>query len=169
MRKAMLSAIAIFAVALVPAMVSAAKVIVPEGTEIKVKFDAAAEVNSGKLGKGAVVKIFLVEDIKIGGKTIVEAGAEGTAAVEDAVAASRPGDPGKIKIAFVDLNTKGAYKASDDGKIKLSGSVADEGGGRKIISWIFILGLFIKGGQGEIDTALDYPATIAESVILESN
>ncbi|MCU0640450.1 MAG: hypothetical protein MUF59_11380 [Candidatus Krumholzibacteria bacterium] len=169
MRKAILAALAILAMAAVPAAVFAAKVIVPEGTEIKVRFDSAAKVDSGKLEKGASVKIVLAEDIKIGGKTIVEKGAGGTAVVEDAVKASRPGDPGKIKITFADLETKGDYKAALNGKIRLAGSVSDEGGGRKIISWIFILGLFIKGGQGEIDTALDYTATIAESIILESN
>ena len=169
MRKALLAGLAILAMIAVPAAVFAAKVIVPEGTEIKVKFDPAEKVNSGKLEKGATVKIVLSEDIKIGGKTIVEKGAGGTAVVEDAVKASRPGDPGKIKVTFVELDTKGDYKAALNGKIKLAGSVSDEGGGRKILSWIFIFGLFIKGGQGEIDTALDYTATIAESIILESN
>ncbi len=116
------------------------------------------------------MKIVLAEDIKIGGKTIVEKGAGGTAVVEEAVKASKPGKPGKIKVTFFDLETKGDYKAAAlNGKIMLAGSVSDEGGGRKIISWIFILGLFIKGGQGEIDTALDYTATVAESIILESN
>ncbi len=49
MRKAMLAALAILAVAAVPAAVFAAKVIVPEGTEIKVRFDSAEKVDSGKL------------------------------------------------------------------------------------------------------------------------
>jgi Fe-S oxidoreductase len=81
MRKAMLSALVILAVAAAPAMVYAAKVMVPEGTEIKVKFDSAAKVDSVKFKKGDVVKIILAEDIKIGDKTIVEAGAEGSGRV----------------------------------------------------------------------------------------
>ncbi|MBU8920735.1 MAG: hypothetical protein KOO63_02635 [Bacteroidales bacterium] len=151
-----------------PAASFAAKVVLPEETEIKVKFDPAMMIDSGKLQAGVTISIYLAEDIKIGGKTIIEAGAEGTAKVEEAVSASRRGKPGMIKIAFVSLAPKGAYAAADGEMIKLSGAIENEGGSRKLISWIFIAGLFIKGQQGTIDTALEYPAMIGETIILKS-
>ena len=154
---------------MVPAASFAGKVVLPEDTEIKVKFDPAMMVDSGKLQAGVTISIYLAEDIKIGGKTIVEAGAEGTAKVEEAVSASRPGKPGMIKIAFVALAPKGAYSAGDGEMIKLAGVAADEGKSRKFVSWLFIAGLFIKGQQGAIDTALEYPATISETIILKSD
>ena len=108
------------------------------------------------------------EDVKIGGITIVEAGATGTAEVKEAIAASKPGNPGKIVLAFTDLEPKGQYISIEGSKIKLSGEIEEEGGGRKILSLLFILGLFIKGGEGEVDTALEYEATVEETIILES-
>ncbi len=155
-------------VLIAPVASFAAKVVLPEETEIKVKFDPAMIVDSGKLQAGVTISIYLAEDIKVGGKTIVEAGAEGKAKVEEAVSASRPGKPGMIKIVFVELAPKGAYSAGDGEMIKLAGMVEDEGGSRKIVSWLFIAGLFIKGQQGAIDTALDYTATIGETIILQS-
>jgi hypothetical protein len=147
----------------------AGKVVLPEGTEIKVNFDPAMKVNSGKLQTGVNLAIFLAEDIKVGGKTIVEAGAEGVAKVENAVSSSRPGKPGQIVIKFIELGTKGKYTTQENARIKLAGSVEDKGKGRKVLSWLFIFGLFIKGSQGEIDTGQAYPATIAETVVLESD
>jgi hypothetical protein len=168
MRNITLVALAILAVVMVPAMVFAGRVAVPEGTPIKVKFDSTKQVNSGKLQAGDTISISLVEGIAIGGKTIVEAGATGIATVKEAVRASKPGKPGKIVMSFVELSPKGSYRSKDGSMIKLSGVAEDKGGGRKIISWLFILGLLIKGGQGDIDTALEYPATIGETIILES-
>jgi hypothetical protein len=146
----------------------AGKVQLTKDTQLKVKFDSPKRISSGSLQKGEDVAIYLAEDFKIGGETIIEAGAKGTAKVKEVVKASRPGKPGKIAISFVSLGSKGAYKAAGGKEIKLTGSIGDDGGGRKILSWLFILGLFIKGGQGQIDTALEYPATVAETIILES-
>ncbi|MCX5752996.1 MAG: hypothetical protein NTW97_05040 [Candidatus Krumholzibacteria bacterium] len=152
-----------------PGEAFAGKVSLPKDvTKIDVKFDPAARIDSGRLKAGDSVSIYLAEDYKIGGITVIEAGAKGTAIVKKAVKASRPGNPGMIEISFVDLKPKGSYRSKDGGAIKLSGVAADKGGGRKIISWLFILGLLIKGGQGEIDTALVYPATVSETIILES-
>lgn len=145
------------------------KVVLPEKTEIKVKFDSALQINSGKLQPGLTLSIYLAEDIKVGGITIVEASAEGTAKVEEIVEASRPGKPGKITVAFSELGTKGKYRTAKDAKIKLAGSIEREGKSRKLLSILFIFGLFIKGSQGEIDTAQEYTATISETIVLESD
>jgi hypothetical protein len=168
MRSKALSALAILALVMAPAAAFAGKVAVPEGTPVKVKFDSTKQVNSGKLHEGDTISISLVEGVTIGGKTIVEAGATGIATVKEAVAASKPGKPGKLVMSFVELSPKGSYKSKDGSMIKLSGVAEDKGGGRKVLSWLFIFGLFIKGGQGEIDTSLEYPATVGETIILES-
>ncbi len=169
MRKRNLLVVAVLLVSLLPAGAFAGKVVLPEETAIKVKFDPAIKINSGKLQPGLTLTIFLAQDVKIGGATIIEAGAEGTAKVEEIVPASRPGDPGKIKISFVDLGTKGKYHAADNARIKLGGFVENEGKGRKLLSWVFVLGLFIKGSQGEIDNMLEYPAIIKETTVLETS
>lgn len=153
---------------ILPAGVFAARVVIPEETEIKVKFSPTVEVKSGKLQPGIELPITLAEDIKIGGKTIIEAGAEGKAKVLEITDSSRPGKPGFIKVGFVELGTKGEYKTADGSMIKLAGVAEDKGKSRKLLSWIFILGLFIKGSDGEIDTAAVYPAMIKETVILET-
>ena len=146
----------------------AGKVVLPEGTEIKVNFEPTMKVDSGKLQPGLTLAIYLAEDIKIGGKTIVEAGAEGLAKVKSTVEASRPGKRGHIIISFTELGAKGKYNTLNNAKIKLAGSVENEGKNRKLLSWLFIFGLFIKGSQGEIDTAQSYLATIDETIVLET-
>jgi len=157
------------ALIMMPIAADAGRISLPKDvTKLMVKFDPAARIDSGKLQKGDTLSISLAEDLKVGGITVVEAGAKGMAIVKETVKASRPGKPGKIVVAFVDLKPKGDYRSKDGGNIKLAGVAEDKGGGRKIISWLFILGLFIKGGQGEIDTAQAYPATVGETIILES-
>jgi len=146
----------------------AGKVVLPEETEIKVKFDPNMIVNSGKLQPGIPLLIFLEEDIKVGGKTIVEAGATGKAEVVEVVKASKPGKPGFIKIAFTELEPKGAYKTADNAKIKIAGFAEGQGKGKKLLSYIFFFGLILKGGQGEIDARQSYPAIIKETIILEN-
>jgi hypothetical protein len=161
--------LAIVVALLMPVGADAGRISLPKDvTKIIVKFDPEARIDSGRLKKGDSLTIHLAEDVKIGGITVVETGARGTAIVNEAVKASRPGKPGKIVISFVDLSPKGSYRSKDGGTIKLSGVAEDKGGGRKILSWLFILGLFIKGGQGDIDTAQPYEATVGETIILES-
>jgi hypothetical protein len=145
----------------------AGKVMLPEGTQIKVRFPANVKISSGKLGAGVPLLFNLEESITIGGKAIVEKGAEGTAVIKEVVKASKPGKAGKIVIDFVDLQPKGAFKTPENAKIKLSGSITAEGKGKKLMSYLFIFGLFIKGGQGEISPNVSYTAQIAESIILE--
>jgi hypothetical protein len=145
----------------------AAKVQVPEGTEVKIKFPSSIKISSGELGTGVPLLFSLAEPISVGGKVIIEKGAEGTAVVKESVKNGRGGKPGKIVVEFVDLATKGAFKTLDDSRIKLVGEVSAEGKGKKLLSYLFIFGLFIKGGQGELSNKDVYTAQVAESVILE--
>jgi len=148
--------------------VQAAKVQVPAGTEVKVKFDSRAAVNSGDAVAGVPILIELAEPITIGGKIIVEEGAKGTAVVSEVKKAGKGGKPGNIKVEFVDLEPKGLFKAPEGAKIKLAGTAEGKGKGKKTLSYLFIFGLFIKGTQGELSTTQAYPATVADNIILES-
>jgi hypothetical protein len=147
---------------------SAGKIMIPQGTEVKVRFDPNMKISSKTTSEGIPLLINLAEPIAIGGVTIVEKGAVGTATVAKAEKAGKGGKAGFIKIEFVSLDAKGDFKLPEGTKIKLAGSAEDKGKGKKIISWLFILGLFIKGGEGTIATDQFYTATVAENIILES-
>jgi hypothetical protein len=148
--------------------VQAATIQLPKGTEVKLKFVEGMKISSGDLSKGIPIIAYLEEAIEIGGKTVVEKGAQATANVAEVTPAGKPGKPGHIKIEFVELETKGAYQSIDGSKIKLTGILENTGKSKKTLSLIFIFGLFIKGTQGEITTNAVYTVQVAESIILES-
>jgi|WetSurMetagenome_2_1015567.scaffolds.fasta_scaffold05696_5 hypothetical protein len=169
MKALSMTVLAIVAVLMAPVGADAGRISLPKDvTKLMVKFDPAKRTDSGKLQKGDTLSISLAEDYKVGEIVVVEAGAKGIAIVKEAVKASRPGKPGKLVVSFVELSPKGSYKSRDGSTIKLAGVVSDNGGGRKILSYLFILGLFIKGGQGEVDVAKPYEATVGETIVLES-
>jgi hypothetical protein len=146
----------------------AGKVVLPEGTEIKINFDPNMKISSGKLQKGIPLLVYLAEDVTIGGEVIIEAGAEGKAEVLEITPASKPGKPGHIKVGFIELSPKGKFIRADASTIPIMGEIEAEGKGKKLLSYIFIFGLFIKGGQGTIPTDAVYPAKIKETVIMQS-
>ena len=146
----------------------AGKIEVPEEEVVKIRFESATPITSGTVTKGIPLLIRLEEAIMVGDEILVEKGAQGTAIVSEVEKASKPGKPGKIKIEFSEIEPKGSYVSLDDSKIKLSGSVESQGKGKKLLSLLFIAGLFIKGGEAVINTDSVYTATIAESIILES-
>lgn len=158
---------AVAVVFLIGANVFAAKVQIPEGTKISVKFPATMKISSGKISAGIPLAFELARPIEIGGKVIVEKGARGTAVVKESVKARRGGKPGKITVEFTELMPTGNFKSAESAGIKLKGSVTAQGKGKKTLSYLFIFGLFIKGGQGEIPTDKYYEASVAESIILE--
>jgi hypothetical protein len=147
--------------------VTAATIQLPRGTEVKAKFSPGMQIKSGQVEKDIPLLFTLAEPITIGSKTLVEAGAQGTAKVTEVEKAGMIGKPGYIKIEFIDLEVKGAYKLLQGDKIKLEGEIENKGKGKKILSIILGFGLIIKGGQGEIDTGQTYTAKVAETVILE--
>lgn len=146
----------------------AGKVQLPEGKEIKVRFDPKMKISSGNLEKGVPLQIYLMEPIEIAGVVIVPKDAPGTAVVADVKKAGKPGKPGMIKIEFTELEPTGDFKSTDGEKIKLSGTIEKKGGGKKLLSYLFIFGLFIKGGEGTIDPNGIYTATVKEGIILEN-
>lgn len=149
------------------AVVQAAKVQIPEGTKISVRFPASLNISSGEVSEGIPLLFTLAAPIEIGGKIIVEKGAQGTAVVKECVKATW-GSPGKIVLEFVDLEPKGDFATLDGSRIKLAGTVTAEGKGKPFYSYFPLLyGLFTKSGQGKIPSNQIYAASVAESIILE--
>ena len=142
----------------------------PAGTEIKLKFNADAKINSGEMEPGTELAVTLVEPIMVGEVLLVAAGASGKAIVAEVEKASAPGKPGRIVVEFTELGTRGGYRTVDGTPLKLAGKVEKVGKGKKILAYVTIVGIFlIKGGQGEIDTNEIYTATIGETVVLQSD
>ncbi|MCK5125862.1 MAG: hypothetical protein KAR42_06370 [candidate division Zixibacteria bacterium] len=145
----------------------AATLQLPKGTDVKVKFTQGMKLSSGTLGQGVPIICHLAEDVRIGDKVVVEAGAQATAVVSDVKKSKGGGKGGYIKISFNELETKGAYNTVDGSKIKLSGYIENTGKGKGFFPYLFFV-LFLKGSQGEISTDAVYTVKVAESVILES-
>jgi hypothetical protein len=147
---------------------SATVVRLNKGTEVKVQFTCDGKVSSGEFDKGDSVDIALTEAIIMDDSTIVEKGAAGKAVVIKAEKSGKGGKPGYIKVAFVSLQPKGAFTTDGGAPIPISGEVENKGSSKKTCSYIAFFGLFVKGGNGEIDKATVYTATIAESIKLDS-
>ncbi len=138
----------------------------PVDKDIKVSFDIAdgKSIGSGELETGRLVLIKLEEPILVYDQVIVEKGANGVAEVLEVIKPAKPGKPGKIKVGFISLTPKGKYKSVDGSDIKLKGEIEASGKGKKFLSYLFIFGLFIKGGQAELSSTAIYTVQIAESI-----
>ncbi|MFH1700128.1 MAG: hypothetical protein ABIE07_06035 [Candidatus Zixiibacteriota bacterium] len=151
------------------ALASGATLQLPQGTDVKLKFAPGIKISSGNLAAEVPIICYLAEPILIGGKTVVEEGAQATAKVAEVKPAGKGGKGGYIKIEFIEVETKGEYKTVDGSKIKLTGFIENTGKNKKTMSYLFIFGLFIKGSQGEINPNSIYTVKTAGSTILESN
>ncbi len=155
-----------------PGLVSDAQATVvrlTEGLEIKVGFPGA--VSGNDVEQGDSVDIMLLEPIIIDDSTIVEQGAMGKAVVEEAKGNGMFGKAGMVRVKFAYMMPKGAFQSKDNQPIMISGEAEDIGNGKKTLSYaltIFIVGAFIKGGEGELAPNVPYDAKIAKSIILES-
>ena len=153
---------------LVP-VTNAATFQLPQGTEVKVKFNPDTKISSGELKVGTELSITLVEPILIGDMLLVAEGAAGKAVVTEVKKAGAPGKPGKIVVEFTELGTRGGFKTTDGSAIKLGGQVEKKGKGKKILAYVTIVGIFlIKGGQGEIKPDEVHTAIVAETTVLQS-
>jgi len=147
----------------------AGKIQLPKDKEVKIGFEPNAKISSGDLKAGDSVNIALAEAIDIGGVPVVEKGATGKAVVKDAKKAGWLHKRGYIKLEFVYLNGKGDFQLPSGSKIMLSGAPLEKKGSKRLFPAIPILPLFIlPAGQGTINSNAVYPATIKESIILES-
>ncbi len=151
-----------------------ADVILAAGTEVQVVFDQ--EVSSKYVAPGDIIPIRLHGAINYGGIIVVKDGAVGTARVKSVKPAGRGGKPGEVEVVLVGLEPDGAYKAEGDKKIKLqaitedgTGTIRAKGKGRKLLSYLFIFGLFIKGSEAVIPADKPFPAKITEEIVILSD
>jgi hypothetical protein len=141
----------------------------PQGTEIKVKFNTLAKISSSDAKPGEALMITLVEPVTIGDQVLIAEGAAGKAVVTEVEEAGAPGKPGRIVVEFVELGTRGGFETADGSAVKLTGKVEKMGKSKKTLAFITIIGIFfIKGGQGEISSEEVYTAEVAETVVLKS-
>jgi len=159
--------LAAFVVVALSSVIQAGVQEISKGREVKLKFPAGVEVSSKTTSPGVPVRCLLAEPIEIGGVVVVEEGAEATASVLEATPAGKGGKPGYIKISFTRLDPKGQYQLINAEYIKLEGTEEAEGKGRKLLSYLFIFGLFIKGSEAVIPSNQVYTAKVAETVYLE--
>lgn len=139
----------------------------PAGTKIEIVIEL--EVSSKHFAPNDQIPIRLHGAIEVGGIVLVEDGAKGAARVKSVQPAGKRGKPGRIEVDLVELEPKGAYKAEGDKRIAITsvdGPIMAEGKGRKILSYLFIFGLFIKGTEAVIPADKPFPATIAEDIML---
>ena len=139
----------------------------PAGTKIEIVIEL--EVSSKHFAPNDQIPIRLHGAIEVGGIVLVEDGARGVARIKSVEPAGKGGKPGRIEVDLVELEPKGAYKAEGDKKIAITsvgGPITAEGKGRKILSYLFIFGLFIKGTEAVIPADKPFPATIAEDIML---
>lgn len=138
----------------------------PAGHEVEVVF--SQDISSGYLAPGDLVPIRLSKPITFGGFTVVKEGTAGSARVKSVTPAGRGGKPGSIKIELLELEPGSSYEAEGDQKITLKAidEISAAGKSKKLVSWLLILGLFIKGGQGEIPADQPIKAEIAEDIVI---
>ena len=159
-------ALALGVVFLLTPLLSYAQIKLEANTEVNVVFQQ--DISSKYLAPGEEVPIRLVESISVGGVVLVKAGASGRARVKSVESAGKGGKPGRITVELVELEPD-AYKALDNKTVLLEavdGPITAEGKGKKTLSYLFILGLFIKGGEAVIPPDKPFRAKIKEDVFL---
>ncbi len=144
-----------------------AQIKLPANTEVSVSFKQ--DVSSKYVAPGEEVLIQLAEDIAIGGVVLVKAGCEGKARVKSVESAGKGGKAGKLEIELIGLDPEGGYQALEDKMITLAaveGPLKVEGKGKKTLSYLFIFGLFIKGGEGVFVADQPFKATVTEDIFV---
>ncbi|MGA2334453.1 MAG: hypothetical protein ABSG08_03700 [Terriglobales bacterium] len=102
--------------------VPAVKLILKEGTDVKLKF--ADDLSSKTAAEGDPVNLILDEDLKVGDVVVVKAGAKATGTVTNAKKAGMMGKAGELNMRLEHL------KAGDE-RVRLRGSKGKEGEGKE--------------------------------------
>ena len=104
-----------------PAPAAAAKLILKEGTDVKLKF--SDDLSSKTANEGDPVNLVLDEDLKVGDVVVVKAGAKATGTITNAKKAGMMGKAGELNMRLEHL------KAGDQ-RVRLRGSKGKEGEGK---------------------------------------
>jgi len=139
----------------------------PAGTQVKVAF--VQDISSKYVKPGDLAPLRLLEPIAVGGVTLVKEGASGTGRIVSVKSAGKAGRAGEMEIELVELEPDGYFKTVDNKTIKIKtadGNLTAKGKGKKLISYIFIFGLFIKGGEAVFPAGTPVNAVVAEDVMI---
>lgn len=99
----------------------AAKLVLKEGTDVKLKF--ADDLSSKTAAEGDPVNLVLDEDLKVGDVVVVKAGAKATGSVTNAKKAGMMGKGGELNLRLEHLKV-------GDHRVRLRGSKGKEGEGK---------------------------------------
>lgn len=102
--------------------VPAAKLVLKEGTDVKLKF--ADDLSSKTATEGDPINLVLDEDLKVGDVVVVKAGAKATGTITNAKKAGMMGKAGELNMRLEHLKT-------GDQRVKLRGSKGKEGQGKE--------------------------------------
>jgi hypothetical protein len=101
---------------------AAAKVVLKEGTDVKLKF--ADDLSSKTATEGDPVNLILDEDIKVGDVVVAKAGCKAVGTITNAKKAGMMGKAGELNMRLEHLTV-------GDDKVKLRGSKGKEGQGKE--------------------------------------
>lgn len=141
----------------------AAKLVLKEGTDVKLKF--ADDLSSKTATEGDPVNLILDEDLKVGDVVVAKAGAKATGTITNAKKAGMMGRPGELNMRLEHLKT-------GDERVKLRGSKGKEGEGKEgtavALTVLFgPLGLIKHGKNVEIKAGTPLAAYVDQDAALE--
>jgi hypothetical protein len=138
------------------------KLVLKEGTEVRLKF--SDDLSSKTANEGDPVNLVLDEDIKVGDVVVAKAGAKAVGTITNAKKAGMMGKAGELNMRLEHL------KAGDD-RIRLRGSKGKEGEGRQgtaiALTVLFgPLGLIKHGKNVEVKAGTPLTAYVDEDIAL---
>src|ERR1700675_1568058 len=141
---------------------AATKLILKEGTDVKLKF--SDDLSSKTANEGDPVNLVLDEDLKVGDVVVVKAGAKATGTVTNAKKAGMMGKAGELNMRLEHL------KAGDQ-RVRLRGSKGKEGEGKVgtavALTVLFgPIGLIKHGKNVDVKAGTPLPAYVDESLQL---
>jgi hypothetical protein len=141
----------------------ATKLVLQEGTDVKLKF--ADDLSSKTAAEGDPVNLVLDEDLKVGDVVVVKAGAKAIGTVTNAKKAGMMGKAGE-------LNMRLEHLKAGDVRVRLRGSKGKEGEGKEgatvALTVLFgPIGLIKHGKNVEIKAGTPLAAFVDQDVTLE--
>lgn len=142
----------------------ATKVILKEGTDVKLKF--SDNLSSKTAAEGDPVNLVLDEDLKVGDVVIAKAGAKATGTITNAKKAGMMGKAGE-------LNMRLEHMKVGDQRVKLRGSKGKEGQGKEgtavALTVLFgPIGLIKHGKNVEVKAGTPLTAYVDQDTALEA-
>jgi hypothetical protein len=125
---------------------NSASITVPAGTMIRLR--ATTTYDGSTASQGGMVIYSVVNDIKVNGVVVIQAGAQASGTITEVKKAAMIGQPGKIAVSLQSVT------AVDGTEIPLMASTVNEGENKMttsvIIGILCILGFLMSGGEGSI-------------------